>query len=260
MSDKVKKNIRLIYNCLLSVMLIVTGILLMTACVRVYKIGDRPFTPENISAAFAKISFIVWITLAMTVIAIILALAMPSEKEKLCGATDKKTVLKRLLSRLNIEKLNEDTLHNIEKEKKLRLCFRLGAITLSLAAIAPALVYTLNMNNYTADYNESVLLSCIWILPTSFFAMGISFIYVILENRSIERQLKFVKEAFSDSSVRLPSKKSEAARAYPKAVLGVRISIAVIAVLFIALGIANGGMADVLSKAINICTECIGLG
>jgi hypothetical protein len=30
--------------------------------------------------------------------------------------------------------------------------------------------------------------------------------------------------------------------------------------LFIVLGIVNGGMADVLNKAIKICTECIGLG
>lgn len=33
-----------------------------------------------------------------------------------------------------------------------------------------------------------------------------------------------------------------------------------IAALLIALGIANGGMRDVLVKASNICTECIGLG
>lgn len=32
------------------------------------------------------------------------------------------------------------------------------------------------------------------------------------------------------------------------------------ALLFIALGAANGGLWDVLVKAVNICTECIGLG
>lgn len=32
------------------------------------------------------------------------------------------------------------------------------------------------------------------------------------------------------------------------------------AVLFIILGIVNGGMKDVLVKAIKICTECVGLG
>ena len=39
-----------------------------------------------------------------------------------------------------------------------------------------------------------------------------------------------------------------------------RISILVIAVIFIITGIYNGGAEDVFNKAINICTECIGLG
>lgn len=40
----------------------------------------------------------------------------------------------------------------------------------------------------------------------------------------------------------------------------VRIAVLTVAVLFIVLGIRNGGMGDVLAKAIRICTECIGLG
>jgi hypothetical protein len=39
-----------------------------------------------------------------------------------------------------------------------------------------------------------------------------------------------------------------------------RIVVAVIALALLAVGIFGGGMADVLAKAINICTECIGLG
>ena len=39
-----------------------------------------------------------------------------------------------------------------------------------------------------------------------------------------------------------------------------RISVFVLGVLFIVLGMMNGGARDVLIKAINICTECIGLG
>ena len=45
-----------------------------------------------------------------------------------------------------------------------------------------------------------------------------------------------------------------------KILLAVRISVAVIALTFIVLGAFNGTMRDVLIKAINICTECIGLG
>ena len=39
-----------------------------------------------------------------------------------------------------------------------------------------------------------------------------------------------------------------------------RIALAAAAVAFIVLGVMNGGLWDVLVKAVNICTECIGLG
>lgn len=45
-----------------------------------------------------------------------------------------------------------------------------------------------------------------------------------------------------------------------KAVTIARLTILSIGILFIILGVVNGGSRDVLVKAINICTECIGLG
>ncbi|MBQ8341826.1 MAG: thioredoxin [Clostridia bacterium] len=40
----------------------------------------------------------------------------------------------------------------------------------------------------------------------------------------------------------------------------VRGVILAVGIVFVVLGVLNGGMADVLGKAIRICTECIGLG
>ncbi len=39
-----------------------------------------------------------------------------------------------------------------------------------------------------------------------------------------------------------------------------RAALLAVAVALIVAGIANGGLRDVLYKAKNICTECIGLG
>ena len=39
-----------------------------------------------------------------------------------------------------------------------------------------------------------------------------------------------------------------------------RIVAALMALAMIAAGVLNGGMRDVLVKAINLCTECVGLG
>ena len=46
----------------------------------------------------------------------------------------------------------------------------------------------------------------------------------------------------------------------PRSTGGLRLALAVLALTFIILGVMNGGARDVLVKAINICTECIGLG
>ena len=40
----------------------------------------------------------------------------------------------------------------------------------------------------------------------------------------------------------------------------VRLAVLVLAVLFVIAGIFNGSMEDMLIKAVNICTECVGLG
>ncbi|MDE7164193.1 MAG: thioredoxin [Clostridiales bacterium] len=48
--------------------------------------------------------------------------------------------------------------------------------------------------------------------------------------------------------------------AKPAFLWAVRGAVGVIAVVFIIVGIVNGGAHDVLVKAVNICQECIGLG
>ena len=40
----------------------------------------------------------------------------------------------------------------------------------------------------------------------------------------------------------------------------VRAVVGIVGVVFVIVGINGGGMDDVLEKAINICTQCIGLG
>lgn len=39
-----------------------------------------------------------------------------------------------------------------------------------------------------------------------------------------------------------------------------RTGLLVLALVLIVLGVLNGGLRDVLIKAANLCTECIGLG
>lgn len=260
MSKKTVKYIKLIYGIALSVLLIITGVLLIVACVNIYNIGNRPFTPANISAQFAKISGFVWLTVGATVVGIILNLTLPIEGEKLKASKDKKATLSRLMQKLNEESCDKEKLKLIKKEQQLRVILRVAAIALCAITALPAVIYSLNFNNFSADYNASVISACIWVLPCAFISMGICIALVCLENASFERQSVHVKAALAESNGKFSAKTDNNPRSDSKLVVGVRIALAVAALALIVAGILNGGMADVLSKAINICTECIGLG
>ena len=259
MSDNTKKRVRLLYGIMLSVMLTVTGVLLMIGCVNVYNIGGRPFTADNIAAEFSKIAVVVWITVAMVAIGVILALALPDEKAKLRAIVDKKTILARLERRIDPAALPCDVAEKINKEKKLRRVLLISAIVLIVAAAIPAAIFAFNFNNFTADHDASVLRACVLILPLAFFGIGIATAYVLLEAASIDRQLTLVKSAMAAAGGKTADTECKK-EASPWLIIGIRIAVAVVAIVFIVLGIFNGGIADVLAKAINICTECIGLG
>ena len=69
------------------------------------------------------------------------------------------------------------------------------------------------------------------------------------------------RAAVTAAPVKRDGKKTTAARS--ASVFGkwlVRGVILIVGLLFIVLGILNGGAEDVLGKAVRICTECIGLG
>ena len=255
-----KKNIRLISGVVLSAMLIITGVLLMSACVNIYNIGDRPFTPENISAAFAKISVPVWLTVGAVIVGGVITLIIPAEKKKPRAIKDKRITLSLLMNKLNTEACSEEALMKIEKERRLCKILRICALLLCIASALPALIYSLNFAHFGADYNGSVILAFIWILPCTLIAMGICIAQVYLENASIERQLATAKAALAEAQGNFSASVSKERPTDEKIITGIRIAVAAVALIFVVAGILNGGMVDVLAKAVNICTECIGLG
>lgn len=253
MSNKVK-YIRLIYGIVLSTLLSVTGILLMVACVNVYKIGNRPFTPDNISAAFSSISPAVWITVAAIIIGIIINIIFPADKAKLRAIMDKKTLLMKLECKAA---LNESEKETLLKARKLHRLLLIIVVAVCLALAIPVILYAFNFGNYTADYDASVKAACLFMLPFIAVIGGICCVFVLIEDSLYEKQIQLVKGAERSGA---PAPKKATRTLGARVLLAVRLSVLAIALVFIVAGIINGGMADVLSKAINICTECIGLG
>ena len=254
-----RDRIRLISSLLLSVMLLVTGVLLMSACLGVYRIGDRPFTTQNISAAFAKIAVPVFVTLGVALASIVIALIYPAEVKKPRAKVSQKVILARLEAKLDLECCDAEQRDAITRVKKQRLWLLWGTVALCVALAIPALVYALNFSHYQSDYNASIIAACLWMLPFVACALGLSVAYVYVNGMLLDREIALVKLAVATKPSAAPAQK-QAPVCHSRLVLGVRIALAVIAAALIVAGIVNGGMADVLYKAINICTECIGLG
>ena len=94
--------------------------------------------------------------------------------------------------------------------------------------------------------------------PHHFRLINVNFLEIRVQFQPAQTEL--VKTILANQGKPLPAPKKIVSPENTRLTLGIRIGIAVVAVALIIAGIANGGMADVLAKAINICTECIGLG
>jgi hypothetical protein len=113
------------------------------------------------------------------------------------------------------------------------------------------------------DINGNVINSMKLVLPCTAFGLAILTAISLWEKASLSTELALVKLAVAaaplSKDAEIPEKKAQKSLS-PKATWIIRGAVAAVAVTFIVLGIFNGGMADVLGKAIRICTECIGLG
>lgn len=262
MTEKTKRILQTSYKILLSVMLAVSGILLIYSCVSIYNLGDRPFTVENISNAFSKIAIPIYATVAVVVIGAVASLFVSRKSEPKKAVVNKRKTAQRLEKRLDLTRCTDETANAIRTAKKRILVTRVIFISVSVAAFIPALIYVLLPSSYTMEYNESVIRACLIILPCALICAASQIVLSYLDNANHDKLIAGIKLAIAsgakkDKSDTESEKDSKTAR---RAILAVRVAVLALSVIFIVDGITNGGFSDVLIKAINICTECIGLG
>ena len=140
-----------------------------------------------------------------------------------------------------------------KKEEILRKKIGFGTAGVIAACAALSLVFLLNRENFTSWDLEMVMgQMLLHVLPWVIFAFAAVIVSSFLCRRSMEREIVFLKGL---SGTKTP----DAVQMSPY-LTHVRIALYILAAVMIVHGIRNGGMQDVLIKAINICTECIGLG
>lgn len=263
MSQKTRKTVRLIYGTCLSVLIIVSAVLLILSCCNIYIEGNG-FTREIVASNFKKIAIPVYAMLVTLVIGIILFIALPVEKNgKGKQKINNRMVYERMKYKADVSKCDAELASKIKKERRIRFISFLVCTVLCVAASVPALIRILDTNNYdTYKINESIIPAAITAIVWGVIAFVLCSVLVIITNASLKREIALIKQAMVARvpAVEIPKTALEKSKRKNIVMWSIKGGIALVAVVLIVLGVLNGGMADVLGKAIRICTECIGLG
>lgn len=259
MPQKKVKKIHMIYGCIAAVLIVALGIALILSCWDIYQSGPHPYSPQSISLHFQKIAILAYACIAIAVGGIILGLVMPADEKKAPALRDARMAMEKAKAKAGV--LNEETSNAVKKEEKYRLILRIGTAVLFVALMIYPAVYYLDGSHFTITaLNEDIRNAvCIALIP-ALIGLMLCFVCSILETKSISRETDLYKNAFAQAKGNTPSvpPAEQTKKVVPLALI--RGIVFAVAVCLIVLGIQNGGMKDVLDKAIAICTECIGLG
>ena len=253
MTEKQRKTVRLVYFVLVTAALLVAAVCLMSACVSIYRTGDHPFSREAVAAAFAPIAVPVFVCLGLVAVGFILHPLLPAAAD---AAPDRDEVtLGRLLARDLGEVCNPELASAIRREYRARQLHRWLSVGLLTAGAAVFLWYALNVDHFHRTEINASMIAAMWVLLP---CMGIPFAFGVFaayhRRRSIRREIALLRQ--------IPGAPAPAAAApnKDKWLAVARYAVLVLAVGMVLYGWLAEGWMDVLTKAINICTECIGLG
>ncbi len=263
-----QEKIRLAYSVFLALLVVAAGISLIAVAADIYYSGKGTGVIYSREIVGKKLSLIA-IPLLFVVAAVIVGAIFPLVEKK--PARDKDAALKMLTARLPEGESEEykSAEKDLNKVKKIRLIIWLAALAVVLAAAIACLVYLFTAANFKgADVNAEILKMVSNVLPWSFAAIIVCAGVSIYNGVLVEKQLKAAKAMIKNGNgqIKEQSKLNQKVEAV-KAVASSNITLWVIrgvlfavAITFIILGVLNGGAAEVLYKAVNICKECIGIG
>ncbi len=233
---------------------------LIVQCAGIYLTGVAPqnrsdagvylqdvYSPAIVAQRFAQIRWLLWLWLAALSAALLLRAVLPADAPAARSIP--------LENRWALVCARREATPDMQKERRTR---RLATGACALVCAAGATVtglYLLDPSHFASRELESVMGALlIHIGPWLAYAFVALFLLAQLRHVSMLREIEAAKVApMRQAAVKPDSRRGGAATI-------VRVALLVCAVALIVLGVCNGGMRDVLIKAINICTECIGLG
>lgn len=271
-----QEKIRVYYGIFLSVFTCVLGVAFIAVALNILSQGNwqqGAYSREIVGKMLFPVSIPFYIWIAAIIAGFVLSLYYPLNKRNAPRIKESVT-LKRLSSRLpqgSGEEYEAD-MRKIYVEKRSRIIVYCVCAAVCFAGGIASAVYLLNPSHFpqSASANDLMLKMLINVGLWVFVSLGGCIAVTLYEKYSMLREVTVLKHVISSNKgnpVIVADKPVNAVLAKIKQITssiyfvwGVRGAVAVIAVTFIILGIFNEGMQSVFTKAINICSECIGLG
>lgn len=263
MTEKTKKHIHRIYGILVSVACIFAGICFIAACLNIYLGGQEAglsqlYTRQIVAESFAKIAVPVYSCLILVIGGMILNMALPIEKNKVKPEKNLPLILSQLREKTDLDACDESLRNAITKEQKQRKDWA----HLCAFGLATAFVLFLSDACNTQNWGANSTPSMVKAMYVMFGTLALPFlltVFITYRNRkSMAKEIELMRQAAAQAP-KAVEKSAPKVRSNRGANIA-RIAILVIGAALVILGACNEGTADILTKAVNICTECVGLG
>ncbi len=258
MKDRSRADVLLCLRICTAVATVIMIAVLIWQCIDIYLIGNAPenvlgpgvyreqvYRRDDIANRLCG--------LMIPFAAYILLILLTSVAHLSWGVKDTRTGMSPE-NHLRLIKKRMDELPSLAKqEESFRRKVWIATGILIAGCAVPCIVYLSQRSHFTdKDPVAPIDAMLLHITPWVLVAFALAVIAYILCGKSAEREIAALKGEKMVSAVVKEEKASHTNI--------IRAALYALAVLFILLGVMNGGAWDVLVKAIRICTECIGLG
>lgn len=256
---------------------IIACLSLAITSVHIYKTeGDSPFSRKTV----AEHSWGFMPQLILAALSVILtgvfSLAFPTPEERLKAPKNNYAVLARLKksAKKDMPSLLND--EQVKGEYTYRVILRSILAFIILVFTVFTVIFAADLSKYhLEDINGDILSVCLVILPHTVGVILCGLAVAILCSKSAAREAELIKSLLKSDTTGADGTDGQEYKLYRIiSILGkignffenklviniIRGVILCTAITFVVIGIINGGMSDVLGKAVRICTECIGLG
>ena len=240
---------------------VLLGLTFIICTVHLYSTGGMtPYSRERVNSYLAWLVVPMALTLLVSIGGVVYN-AIVGEKVDENAERTNGELLESYYARYNPTSFDKRTVAlttNIRKKQKI---IDLSASMISSFAFVFVIDYLLFIAKFSVESLNSDVISALKVcLPVSILAIAVHMVRAYLSEKNAGEELELIKASIKNHGAPKKIVNVKKKESLINSTNVIRAIILCVAICFVIIGSFNGGMDDVLAKAVKICTECIGLG